>query len=259
MKQQLIYWFFTASLSFNNRVQAQVTNVLIDTTSTISKSTPSQILAESNHPVFRPKAFMAPVALMTAGLLVQGQVSRRVQSEVLKHYPGFWSPVDNYLQYAPSVVMLGLGAAGVKGKHSFGDQLALAVLANGLAQGLTFTLKYTVAYPRPDGNGQESFPSGHTSSAFTGATLLAKEYGGRSGWYTVAGYAAATTVGGFRIIKNRHWLADVLFGAGVGIASTEAVYLAYPWLKHLVIRRKQTAIMPLYQGNWGGFCLVSVF
>jgi hypothetical protein len=91
MKQQLIYWFFTASLSFNNRVQAQVTNVLIDTTSTISKSTPSQILAESNHPVFRPKAFMAPVALMTAGLLVQGQVSRRVQSEVLKHYPGFWS------------------------------------------------------------------------------------------------------------------------------------------------------------------------
>lgn len=155
--------------------------------------------------------------------------------------------------------MVGLGAAGVKGKHGFGDQLVLAALANGLAQGLTYTLKYTVAYPRPDGNGHESFPSGHTSSAFTGATLLAKEYGGRSPWYAIAGYATATTVGGFRIVKNRHWLADVLFGAGIGIASTEAVYLAYPWLKKLVIRRKQTAIMPIYQGNWGGFCLVSVF
>jgi membrane-associated phospholipid phosphatase len=178
---------------------------------------------------------------------------------VLRQFPHFRSSVDDYLQLTPTVVVLGLGAAGVKGKHGFGDQLALAVLANGLAQGLTFTLKYTVAYPRPDGNGHDSFPSGHTASAFTGATLLAKEYGGRSPWYAIAGYATATTVGGFRIIKNRHWLADVLFGAGIGIASTEAVYLAYPWLKHLVIRRKQTAIMPIYQGNWGGFCLTSVF
>ncbi|WP_138994238.1 phosphatase PAP2 family protein [Larkinella sp. C7] len=259
MKQQLILWFFIGSFSLNNRVQAQVAPVLIDTTSTLQRPSPSQILAETDQSTFRPKAFIIPATLMTAGLLVQGQLSQRVQREVVSHYPGFTSPVDNYLQFAPTVVMLGLGAAGVKGKHPFDDQLVLALLANSVAQGITFTLKYTVAYPRPDGNGQESFPSGHTSSAFTGATLLAKEYGGRSGWYTVAGYAAATTVGGFRIIKNRHWLADVLFGAGVGMAATEAVYLAYPWLKHLVIHRKQTALVPIYQGHWGGFCLTSVF
>ncbi|WP_138994261.1 PAP2 family protein [Larkinella sp. C7] len=191
MKRQLILWFFIGSFSLNNRVQAQVAPVSIDTNSTLQRSAPSQILAEKDQSTFRPKAFIIPAILMTAGLLVQGQLSQRVQREVVKRYPGFTSPVDNYLQFAPTVVMLGLGAAGVKGKHPFDDQIALALLANSVAQGITFTLKYTVAYPRPDGNGQESFPSGHTSSAFTGATLLAKEYGGRSGWYTVAGYGRA--------------------------------------------------------------------
>lgn len=256
MKQHLIFWFFIGSLPFNGPVQAQVAPV--DTTNTVRQVPLRPVSIESNRPVFRPTSFITPATLLTAGLLVQGSVSRRVRGEVLRQFPDFHSSVDNYLQLTPTVVLLGLGAAGVKGKHGFGDQLVLAVLANGLAQGLTYTLKYTIAYPRPDGNGHESFPSGHTSSAFTGATLLAKEYGGRSRWYAIAGYATATTVGGFRLIKNRHWLADVLFGAGIGIASTEAVYLAYPWLKHLVIHRKRTAIMPIYQGNWGGVCMTTV-
>ncbi|GAB3892710.1 phosphatase PAP2 family protein [Larkinella knui] len=258
MKQQRVQWFLIIFLSYTSLVQAQAPVNPADSTSA-GRATPSELLAASTRPAFRPKAFILPAALMTAGLLTQGHLSRQVEREVVKQFPGFRSPVDNYLQFAPTVVMLGLGAAGVKGKHRFGDQLVLAVLANSVAQGITTTLKFAVSYPRPDQNGHQSFPSGHTTSAFTGATLLAHEYGGRSGWYSFAGYAAATTVGGFRIIKNRHWLADVLFGAGVGIASTEAVYQLYPWLKHLVVRRKQTVLLPVYQGSWGGVCLTSVF
>lgn len=75
----------------------------------------------------------------------------------------------------------------------------------------------------------------------------------------MAGYATATTVASFRVLRNRHWLADVLFGAGVGIGSTELVYRLYPWLKHLIIHRKQTVLVPIYQGNSIGFGLVSLF
>jgi membrane-associated phospholipid phosphatase len=89
--------------------------------------------------------------------------------------------------------------------------------------------------------------------------VLAHEYGERSGWYTVAGYATATTVAAYRIVQNRHWLADVLFGAGVGIGSTELVYQLYPLLKHATIRRKQTVMMPTYTGSSVGLCLISVF
>ncbi|GAB2562233.1 hypothetical protein GCM10027085_62420 [Spirosoma aerophilum] len=196
---------------------------------------------------------------MSTGLLTQGYLSRQVRQEVLSRYRGFNVSLDDYLQYAPSVVVLSLGAAGLKGRHSFSDQIALTLLANAVSQGISQTLKYTIAYPRPDGNGQESFPSGHATNAFTGATLLAHEYGGLNAWYTVAGYATATTVASFRVLRNRHWLADVLFGAGVGIGSTELVYGLYPWLKHLVIHRRQTVLVPLYTGNSIGIRLVSVF
>ena len=52
-------------------------------------------------------------------------------------------------------------------------------------------LKYSINRTRPNGH-NASFPSGHTATAFTGATLLAHEYGCRSIWIPIAGYTAAT-------------------------------------------------------------------
>lgn len=253
MKNQFFGGLLVACCHVSLLLQAQTSP--IDTT--LSKTQLIQV--ESARPVVRPAAYLIPATLMGTGLLTQGYLSRQVRQEVLVRYPGFNSSLDDYLQYTPSVVVLSLGAAGLKGRHSFSDQIALTLLSNAVSQGISQTLKYTIAYPRPDGYGQESFPSGHATNAFTGATLLAHEYGARSAWYTVAGYATATTVASFRVLRNRHWLADVLFGAGVGIGSTELVYGLYPWLKHLIIHRKQTVLVPLYQGNSIGFGLVSLF
>lgn len=216
-------------------------------------------LVKENRPIFRPSTYIIPATLLAGGLLTQGNLSRQVRNKVVIRYAGFNSSLDDYLQLAPSLAVLSLGAAGVKGRHSFADQIALTILSNAVSQGICLTMKYTIAYPRPDGKGQESFPSGHATNAFTGATLLAREYGGQSAWYTVAGYASAATVASFRVLRNRHWLADVLFGAGLGIASTELVYELYPWLKHLVIHRKRTVLVPIYQGSSIGLCMVSVF
>jgi hypothetical protein len=86
-------------------------------------------------------------------------------------------------------------------------------------------IKYTAKEMRPDGSTANSWPSGHTATAFVGASLLHKEYGlTRSPWWSVAGYGVATATGVMRVLNNRHWISDVMSGAGIGIMSTELGY-----------------------------------
>ena len=69
-----------------------------------------------------------------------------------------------------------------------------------------------------------SFPSGHTATAFMTATMLNKEYGHKSPWIGIGAYSVATATGLMRMANNKHWLSDVLTGAGIGILSTELGY-----------------------------------
>ena len=60
-----------------------------------------------------------------------------------------------------------------------------------------------------------SFCSGHTSSAFSMATVFAEEY--RDTWYVPPiAYGLASLTGLSRIYSNEHWASDVFFGAAVG-------------------------------------------
>ena len=47
----------------------------------------------------------------------------------------------------------------------------------------------------------------------------------------MAGYAIATGVGVMRVYNNRHWVSDVLAGAGLGILSTSLMYWLAPYLR----------------------------
>jgi membrane-associated phospholipid phosphatase len=190
--------------------------------------------------VVRPMDIIPPATLALAGLITQGKISRQLQENVVSQYPNFRTHADDYLPYLPGVVSLTLASSGVKGKHSLGDQVVLAILSNVIAQGVTQSLKRVAKYPRPNGEDNHSFPSGHATTAFTNATLLHEEYGHRSALYSIGGYGTATAVGTMRVLNNHHWLADVLFGAGVGIGATKAVYISYPWIKQKVkrIRKK---------------------
>jgi PAP2 superfamily len=205
------------------------------------------------------ESFGIPVVLMTAGLITQGPISRDIRTEMLNNFPNFHTSADDYLAFAPTVLPIAMNTIGINGKHKLKDQIILTILSQGLSGALTQGLKYTIAYPRPDGVGMEAFPSGHTSFAFTGAALMSKEYGQRSVWYSVAGYSMATAVGAYRMLNNRHWLADVLFGAGLGIASTEAVYRAYPWLKRKVFKDKNWTALPTYGNGVAAIYVVGVF
>ena len=80
--------------------------------------------------------------------------------------------------------------------------------------GTTLALKYTISEKRPTGNNRDSFPSGHTSAAFSGASFIQMRYG----WeYGVPAYLAAAYVGWSRIETDKHFTHDVLAGAAIGI------------------------------------------
>ena len=56
------------------------------------------------------------------------------------------------------------------------------------------------------------------------ATMFHKEYGVRSPWYSIGAYTVATATSVSRLLNNRHWVSDVMVGAGIGILSTELGY-----------------------------------
>jgi membrane-associated phospholipid phosphatase len=94
------------------------------------------------------------------------------------------------------------------------------VRAQILSQAMVQTLKFTVRRERPDGSNSQSFPSGHSSSAFATATVLHRHYGWKIG---APAYALGSYVALARMSWNRHHATDVVMGAGFGIASARTV------------------------------------
>ena len=133
--------------------------------------------------------------------------------------------IDNVLQYVPTVSVFGLKVCGVKTGTSWKNRLTVSVASFAVNAGVTYALKRTIHERRPDGTDNRSFPSGHTSIAFCGATSLMHEYYKVSPWIGVAGYAVATTVAVDRVRRNRHHWGDVVAGAAIGCLSAEAGYL----------------------------------
>jgi membrane-associated phospholipid phosphatase len=82
--------------------------------------------------------------------------------------------------------------------------------------GITYGLKFTIDKKRPNG-GSQSFPSGHTSTAFSGASFIQKRYGWK---YGVPAYMAASFVGWSRVKTDDHYVEDVLAGAAIGVISS---------------------------------------
>lgn len=139
----------------------------------------------------------------------------------------FKTEIDNYTQFAPYLMVVGLKAAGVKGRSDWPRMMTSALLSNVVMAAAVNATKYSVKEMRPDNSTRNSFPSGHTATAFVAATVLHKEYGlTRSPWYSIGGYAVATATGVMRVLNNRHWISDVMAGAGIGILSTELGYFA---------------------------------
>ena len=92
-----------------------------------------------------------------------------------------------------------------------GDLIRAQVISQTVVQGA----KFVVGRQRPDGSNSLSFPSGHTASSFATATVLQQHFGWKAG---IPAYAFAGFVGASRMASSKHYLTDVLVGAGVGVA-----------------------------------------
>ncbi|MFZ4106344.1 phosphatase PAP2 family protein [Flavobacterium sp.] len=82
---------------------------------------------------------------------------------------------------------------------------------------LTQALKRLVLEKRPDGSDNYSFPSGHTTSSFSGAAFIQQRYGWK---YGLPSYVLASYVGYTRVQAHKHYPWDVLGGAIIGIGTS---------------------------------------
>lgn len=139
-----------------------------------------------------------------------------------KRYHG--DGIDDVLQYTPMAASFLLKAAGVKCRSSWEQRLYKSGASFILCSGTTYLLKHSIHKMRPDGTDNRSFPSGHTAIAFSGATVLHKEFGKTSPWISVAGYAVVTITAVDRVRRNRHHWEDVATGAAIGFLSAQASY-----------------------------------
>lgn len=133
-------------------------------------------------------------------------------------YGGYWA------QWVLLAGILGEGKLHHQDRTGIRSNLeyaGMAIAANGIMTGL---IKRAVGRERPNHRGNNSFPSGHTSNAFTVATIAQRLYGRRAGWVA---YGAATLVAVSRIHDNKHYLSDVIAGAGLGTIIGRSFGLAY--------------------------------
>lgn len=183
---------------------------------------------------------LIPAAGIGYGLIALNQNSLKTlnfstRNELIEDHSLTHTGIDNYLQLSPTAAVIGLNIAGVHGKHSFIDELFVYAISS-VIMGISVEATKHISHElRPDGSDYYSFPSGHTATAFAAAEWLRTEYWQQSPWIGIAGYTAATATGALRVYNNRHWVSDVIAGAGFGFLSTRIAYELNPWVeKHIL-------------------------
>ena len=211
------------------------TTSMSTTTSAGSWKPDFDFFKSKTNPGVKPYKFMDDMTfvglpLFFGGLAIKGDKAMfRVNNEKGKKntqlLTNFKTGIDDYSQFFGPAMVVGLKLGGYEGRSDWPRLLASAGMSYGIMALLVNGIKYTAKEMRPDGSSANSWPSGHTATAFVGATLLHKEYGlTRSPWWSVAGYSVAAATGVMRVLNNRHWVSDVMSGAGIGIMSGELGY-----------------------------------
>jgi hypothetical protein len=167
----------------------------------------SPVVDELSKRVFEPTGsgqylFPAVIALYAQGLVFKNQKSKKVSMNCLKSFV----VASTFAQVA---------------KYSFSRQ------------------RPTVDPADPHhwftGNNDKSFFSGHTTTAFSIATVVAEEYRSTV-WVPMVCYTLAGGVGLSRIYDNKHWASDVLTGALVGYLTGRLAVRTNTWGIEIVPR-----------------------
>jgi hypothetical protein len=225
----------------------------------ISKNDSLQIIKPQNLK-FKTKQLVIPAVLFTYGIVaIESDYLKLVNTELrdeLKESIDEKITIDDFTQYAPAVSVYAINNLGIKGKNNLRDRTIILGTSYLLMGTSVYALKNLTKIERPDGSSNNSFPSGHTATAFAGAEFLWQEYKDVNIWYGITGYAVAIGTGLFRIYNARHWLSDVVMGAGIGILTTKIAYWIFPYVDNYIFKSNKnvssTLIAPFYNGNQMG-------
>lgn len=204
------------------------------------------------------KALTAISLALAAALAANTSATAQTATEAYASHYSAWH--DDAAQYLPAASTLLLKSLGAESRSDWDRMLVSEGLSAALMVSAVELTKRGSSKSRPDGDDNRSMPSGHTAIAFMGATMLHKEYGHISPWISVGGYSAATAVAVSRVASNRHWPADVVAGACIGIVSVELGY----FLTDLIFNDKGLADIdgghfndrwhtPSFLGLYGGY------
>lgn len=224
-----------------------------------------------DSPAIYPKPNILHQAILPATLIVYGIVALKTDAlrdwneelhdDLWAEHPHRLTTADNYLQWAPAAAVFGLNFAGIPGEHNFADRSILYGMTLLIEEAIVVPTKLISREIRPNGAGTESFPSGHTANAFAGAEFFRREYKNLSPLYSVAAFAVAGTTGFLRMYNNKHWLSDVVAGAGVGILSTDLSYFLFPVVKKIFFKHHGASgmLMPTYENKTVGLAFLRRF
>lgn len=131
------------------------------------------------------------------------------------------------IESAGDVLLFAMPATAFTTTLVLGDKPGTWQFLKGFAlnQGVTLLMKTTLNKPRPFDNGDNAFPSGHTSTTFQSAAFIQRRYGWK---YGIPAYALAGFTGYSRINATKHDAWDVLAGAIVGIGSSYLFTTPFP-------------------------------
>jgi membrane-associated phospholipid phosphatase len=166
-----------------------------------------------------------PVSLITVGSALNYSNFRYFVREKIGNTTNI--RLDNYIQYAPIAEVYIADIAGLKHENTVWNQTKYMAISEIITSAIVQSIKFITKVRRPNG-GSYSFPSGHTSNAFSSATVLYLEFRRDNLPVALSGYGFSTATGILRITNNRHWISDVLAGAGIGILVTNLVYYWEP-------------------------------
>lgn len=211
---------------------------------------------------------IAPAVLIGFGIISLEndglkQLNFSTRDEINEHRLNH-TPLDNYSQYMPAAMVYGLNAAGIKGRHNFKERTIIYATSQLISAAFVLPLKHITKEERPDGSNNLSFPSGHTATAFSSAQFMFREYRDTNFLLAISGYSFAVFTGVYRTINDKHWVDDVVAGAGFGILSTELAYWLFPKINGLLTgaakeNKSVTAVAPFFQSNSFGLGLIYKF
>lgn len=218
--------------------------------------------------IYKPdyKKLIVPTVLIGYGVVsltsdALKDLNRSTKYEIGEHQPKHIK-LDNYTQYLPAVMVYGYNLAGIKGKHNLKDRTIIYGTSQLISAAFVLPLKHMVKEERPDGSNTLSFPSGHTAAAFSSAHFLFREYQDENFWLAISGYPVAIFTGVYRTLNDKHWVGDVVAGAGFGILSTELAYWLFPVVSKMFNKKESknfTMVYPVLESKNFGAGLVLNF